>query len=576
MTSVSLNGVAGLLGAPLTMALDAGSQVPGGSPQGVASEALDGFQKLLAQHINNINKKLQLAENKELNINFSMENLTVPITPEAIASELLANGIGVQAATLGQLEPGSAGGPASSTLALALGKPPVAGEGKELPAGGEALPTIAGVPGEGAGVFGSESGMAKPGADTLPLAFAAMRTLAQSGRDILAQLAAASGRTEDDLLRDPRALLQAAAAMATPAALSAAEARLPTPDRGALAGQGAMGETVVAGIESRNAADAGTSPALVPAIAGAAGGSRPSINAGAAELAALDSLAAVVQRTQVNTAAAAAPVAGAGGGTAAAPGTPQQTAAAIPLEPMIAGRNEQGAGLSRTGADQRQSSGATKESGRDRPPIPVPGAPGLDQAQRHDAVALSAARLLHDTVARASDPKVTAEPAPLHGAGPLHAVPAPRLDSVVAGAATVAALPLASGAWGELLGERIRWLSTGNMDTADIHLDPPELGPLQVKVQAHRDGTSVQFTTHSAVVRDMVEQSLPRLREMLEGSGMNLLDVNVAQHQDGGGQGRREALADIAPYAEPLLALDPAAGHPAAARPHRGLVDYYA
>ena len=74
MTSVSLNGVAGLLGAPLTMALDAGSQVPGGSPQGVASEALDGFQKLLAQHINNINKKLQLAENKELNINFSMEN----------------------------------------------------------------------------------------------------------------------------------------------------------------------------------------------------------------------------------------------------------------------------------------------------------------------------------------------------------------------------------------------------------------------------------------------------------------------------------------------------------------------
>ncbi len=122
------------------------------------------------------------------------------------------------------------------------------------------MPTIAGVPGEGAGVFGSESGMAKPGADTLPLTFAAMRTLAQSGRDILAQLAAASGRTEDDLLRDPRALLQAAAAMATPAALSAAEARLPTPDRGALAGQGAMGETVVAGIESRNAADCGHVP----------------------------------------------------------------------------------------------------------------------------------------------------------------------------------------------------------------------------------------------------------------------------------------------------------------------------
>ena len=85
----------------------------------------------------------------------------------------------------------------------------------------------------------------------------------------------------------------------------------------------------------------------------------------------------------------------------------------------------------------------------------------------------------------------------------------------------------------------MQWLAGRNLRSAAIQLDPPELGPLQVQVQAHRDGASVHFTTHSAAVRDLVEQSLPRLREMLESSGMNLVDVNVAQQQ--GGRGEREA-----------------------------------
>ena len=422
MTSVTLNGVAGLLGTPLMMALDAGAQALGGASQGDTIEALDGFQKLLAQHINSINKKLKDNENKELIITFSIDSGASPLLPEAFASELLATGIGVQSAILGKLEPELSGGAAGSAVALLLGNPPVAGEGKRLPVGGETLPTTAGVPGTAAGEFS----LPKPGAGISPPAFAEMSTLAPSARDVLAQLAAVSGRSQEDLLRDPRALLQAAAAMAAAAATSASEARVPTPARGGLAGQGVLGETVVAGIESRNAASVGTSPALVPAIAGAAAGLRPIIDAGAADVAALESLAAMMRRTQSNTAAAVAPLGGAGGGATPAPYTPQQAGVAIALEPMIAGRNEQGAGSSGTGADQLLSSGATNESGRDRPPIPVPGAPGTAQAPHHDAVALSATRQLLDTAASASDRRMMAEPAPLHGASPMHAVPAPR------------------------------------------------------------------------------------------------------------------------------------------------------
>jgi flagellar hook-length control protein FliK len=136
------------------------------------------------------------------------------------------------------------------------------------------------------------------------------------------------------------------------------------------------------------------------------------------------------------------------------------------------------------------------------------------------------------------------------GAGPAvvtggvaHALfaPAARGDAGLAVPAPAGTLPVAAAPpqWAGELEARIHWLAGRNMRSADIRLDPPELGPLQVQVHAHRDGTSVHFTTHSALVRDLVEQSLPRLREMLESSGMNLVDVNVAQ-QDGG-RGQRDA-----------------------------------
>jgi len=140
---------------------------------------------------------------------------------------------------------------------------------------------------------------------------------------------------------------------------------------------------------------------------------------------------------------------------------------------------------------------------------------------------------------------------------------------------SVLALPVAAAPaqWAGELEARIHWVAGQNLRAADIRLDPPELGPLQVQVHAHRDGASVHFTTHSALVRDLVEQSLPRLREMLESSGMSLVDVNVAQH--GGGRDQREALpARPAAAGSAAHEADYATSSMAVAAP-RGLVDAY-
>ncbi len=138
-------------------------------------------------------------------------------------------------------------------------------------------------------------------------------------------------------------------------------------------------------------------------------------------------------------------------------------------------------------------------------------------------------------------------------------------------------LGAATGRLGEELGQRILWLSGHNLRSAEIRLDPPELGPLQVQVHSHRDGASIQFTTHSAAVRDAVESNLPRLRELLESSGLNLLDVNVAQQQQGGAQGERGAFEAATQVSRERLAAIGQTGDVASpVRRTVGLVDDYA
>ena len=70
---------------------------------------------------------------------------------------------------------------------------------------------------------------------------------------------------------------------------------------------------------------------------------------------------------------------------------------------------------------------------------------------------------------------------------------------------------------------------------AEIRLDPPELGHMIVKIQVHGEQTQVQFHVAQAHTRDVVEQAIPRLRELLQEQGMQLADSHVSQ----GDQGQR-------------------------------------
>ncbi|HHH43650.1 MAG TPA: hypothetical protein ENK49_05880 [Gammaproteobacteria bacterium] len=120
----------------------------------------------------------------------------------------------------------------------------------------------------------------------------------------------------------------------------------------------------------------------------------------------------------------------------------------------------------------------------------------------------------------------------------------PRTD--VAGAAGAAAPPpsasstpnglptLTLGAqfnqagWDQALGERIQWLAGQNLQGARIQLNPAHLGPMEVRLQVQNDQASIQFHAAHGVVRDALEAALPRLREMFDASGVELVDVDVS------------------------------------------------
>ena len=87
--------------------------------------------------------------------------------------------------------------------------------------------------------------------------------------------------------------------------------------------------------------------------------------------------------------------------------------------------------------------------------------------------------------------------------------------------------------WGPALGARVLTMVADDIQQAKIHLDPPELGSLEIKLQVHQDQTSVQIHASNHQVRDVLEASAQRLRDALSERGLELAGFDV---QTGGGR----------------------------------------
>lgn len=84
------------------------------------------------------------------------------------------------------------------------------------------------------------------------------------------------------------------------------------------------------------------------------------------------------------------------------------------------------------------------------------------------------------------------------------------------------------GKWGEQVAGKIAWMAGKSIQAADIQLNPPDMGPIDVRVQVQNEQASITVHAQNNAVRDMLELNSNRLREMLQENGLDLAEFDVS------------------------------------------------
>ena len=108
----------------------------------------------------------------------------------------------------------------------------------------------------------------------------------------------------------------------------------------------------------------------------------------------------------------------------------------------------------------------------------------------------------------------------VNSAAVIDAAPAPTLK-VAAGVETPE--------FGQGVADRVSWMVDNNLNGAKLQVNPPQLGPIEVRIAVQGAHAQIWLTSHSALTRDALESSSPKLREMLGAQGFAQVSVDISQ-----------------------------------------------
>ena len=140
---------------------------------------------------------------------------------------------------------------------------------------------------------------------------------------------------------------------------------------------------------------------------------------------------------------------------------------------------------------------------------------------------------------------------------------------------------LGRAGWQDEVGQKLTWMAGTNRQQADLVLNPPQLGRIEVTMRFEGDQLSASFASPHAAVRESLENSMVRLREVLADAGITLAHTHVGAesrhdskfmhpgHQDRSADRGNEQLATL-PGAEMDIAPAWLSGR------GRGMVDLFA
>lgn len=87
--------------------------------------------------------------------------------------------------------------------------------------------------------------------------------------------------------------------------------------------------------------------------------------------------------------------------------------------------------------------------------------------------------------------------------------------------------------WPQRLGEQIHWRLGEGVQEARIEISPRELGTVDVHLSMNDSGLRVHLSAAQAQTRELLQNELPRLREILQQAGVQLADAQVGREAPG-------------------------------------------
>lgn len=134
--------------------------------------------------------------------------------------------------------------------------------------------------------------------------------------------------------------------------------------------------------------------------------------------------------------------------------------------------------------------------------------------------------------------------------------------------------PLTHSKWSNEFAEQVVWLGQQQLKNAVIKVNPQELGPLEISINMIKDSATITINSHSAQVREVLDQSLPRLRDMMMQQGLNLADVHIGSDSNSQTSTRQESKSQELLFAD----IEEETIRPSSTNKtlSKGIIDYFA
>jgi flagellar hook-length control protein FliK len=97
--------------------------------------------------------------------------------------------------------------------------------------------------------------------------------------------------------------------------------------------------------------------------------------------------------------------------------------------------------------------------------------------------------------------------------------------------------PIGTPLWREEFAASVSMLATQRVSSAELRVQPAELGPVQVSIRIVGGEANIACAAQHADTRHALEAALPRLREMLESNGISIGSASVGTNPQSGGPG---------------------------------------